>query len=262
MPPYCRYVACQLESGANTGYVHYQAIFHLERKMSKVQLLELIGTGIWCELTYAPSSNEYPLKDRTYIEPFRFEFGEKVIKRNNSADWQLVYQQASRGTFEEIPADIRVRHYLSLRRIYNDSLQCVISPRRTYLFWGTTGSGKTQLCIELFPNGYYKDPCNLWFDGYSNQETIIIDEFRGDLPVSNLLRWCDQRVPVLLQTKGGHRPLMAQRIIITSNLPLEAWYPNIDSETLLALKRRIVCYKFPLNTLEKFVLKHSLIKNL
>lgn len=67
---------------------------------------------------------------------------------------------------------------------------------------------------------------------------VIIDEFRGDIDVSHLLRWLD-RYPVIVEIKGSSLPLVAERIYITSNLHPLAWYPNLDPLTQEALLRRL-----------------------
>jgi len=56
--------------------------------------------------------------------------------------------------------------------------------------------------------------------------------------VSHLLRWFD-RYPVIVEVKGSSVVLNAKKIWITSNLSVEQWYPDLDSETCQALRRRL-----------------------
>jgi len=67
---------------------------------------------------------------------------------------------------------------------------------------------------------------------------VVIDEFRGDIDISHLLRWLD-RYPVVVEIKGSSTPLVAEKIWITSNLHPTAWYPNLDPLTYAALERRL-----------------------
>ena len=60
----------------------------------------------------------------------------------------------------------------------------------------------------------------------------------SSIDVAHLLRWLD-RYPVLVEVKGGSRPLCAERIWITSNVDPRKWYPELDEETNLALLRRL-----------------------
>ena len=86
------------------------------------------------------------------------------------------------------------------------------------------------------PNGMIDT--NQRFDGYVNQSHVILDEFRGTIDISHLLRWLD-RYPVLVEGKGTTRPFVASKIWITSNLPPTKWYPDLDELTMAALLRRL-----------------------
>lgn len=65
-----------------------------------------------------------------------------------------------------------------------------------------------------------------------------MDEFRGNVDISHLLRWFD-RYPLNVEIKGSSVPLKAKKFWITSNLDVYQWYPSLDMETLDALKRRL-----------------------
>lgn len=85
---------------------------------------------------------------------------------------------------------------------------------------------------------YPKDPRTKFWDGYQDQAHVVIDEFRGGIDVAHLLRWLD-RYPVNVEIKGACVPLKATHFWITSNLPVERWYPDLDYSTLEALMRRM-----------------------
>lgn len=67
---------------------------------------------------------------------------------------------------------------------------------------------------------------------------VIIDEFRGVIDISHILRWLD-RYPVRVERKGSSMPLKAKNIWITSNIAPREWYPGLDEATLEALLRRL-----------------------
>jgi len=71
-----------------------------------------------------------------------------------------------------------------------------------------------------------------------------MDEFRGLINVSNLLRWLD-RYPVRVEIKGSSRPLSMTTLWITSNVNPLYWYPEVDSETQAAFMRRLNITEFP-----------------
>ena len=111
--------------------------------------------------------------------------------------------------------------------------------RKIFVFWGSTGTGKSRTAWEEAGlEAYPKDPRTKWWDGYTGQEHVVIDEFRGGIDIAHVLRWFD-RYPVLVETKGGSIPLRATIIWVTSNLSPELWYPDLDADTFAALRRRL-----------------------
>lgn len=145
---------------------------------------------------------------------------------------------------ESIPADVRVRCYNQICRIATRYARGVGVERHVYVFYGPTGTGKSQTAWqEAGPDAYPKDPRTKWWDGYVGQEHVVIDEFRGNIDIAHVLRWFD-RYPVLVENKGGTIPFRATKIWITSNLAPEAWYLDLDKMTLDALLRRLDIKRF------------------
>lgn len=87
------------------------------------------------------------------------------------------------------------------------------------------------------------DPNSKFWDGYQGQDFVVIDEFRGSISISHLLRWLD-RYPVIVEVKGSSVCFRASRVWITSNLDPKAWYPDADKETVDALMRRLTVVHF------------------
>lgn len=112
----------------------------------------------------------------------------------------------------------------------------------TYL-WGKTGTGKTRYVMER--EGYaavyrvteYEHP----FDGYTGQETLVLDEYRSQLKISELLNLLDG-YPLELRCRYANKTACFTTVYIISNLPLSAQYPMLQHEqpeTWQALLRRI-----------------------
>lgn len=110
---------------------------------------------------------------------------------------------------------------------------------KVYVHWGTTGTGKTRTAVESNPDHYIiRNEQTLWWDGYTGQSTLIIDEFKNWITLTQLLGLLDGyqcRLPV----KGSFTYAQWDTVYITSNLSPDDWYPNIDSEHKAALTRRI-----------------------
>lgn len=105
---------------------------------------------------------------------------------------------------------------------------------------GPPGTGKTRAVHEREPDLYTVDPPNsfggpVWWDGYAGQEAVLLDDYEGWMPWSQLLRVLD-RYPLSVQAKGSSVPLRATRLYLTSNKMPWEWHPK---RLYPALGRRI-----------------------
>lgn len=242
LPPSVVWIKGQLELG-DGGFLHWQVIVAFSSKKSINGVREMFGP-FHAELTRSESASEYVWKDDTAVMGTRFEFGAKPIRVNNKTDWEEVWLQACSGQFLAVPPHARVLCYHSLRSIFQDNGVCKPMDRTCYVYWGATNLGKSRRAweeagLEAFP----KDPRSKFWFGYRDQAHVIIDEFRGGIDVSHMLRWLD-RYPVYVEIKGASRPLVATTFWITSNKNPREWYPDLDNETLNALLRRMVITQF------------------
>lgn len=151
------------------------------------------------------------------------------MQRNAKTDWDAVWDSAASGKVLDIPADVRIRCYNQLKRIEKDLMEPKPRPNITVrVFWGVSGSGKTHHAIQLLGDAYYdKLPTTKFWDGYRQESNVLIDEFRGEIGISHLLKWCD-KYKCTVETKGGGTPLAASNIIITSNLHPRDWWKDLD----------------------------------
>lgn len=97
----------------------------------------------------------------------------------------------------------------------------------TTVYWGPSGTGKSRRALHDGGTDAFWLPKptgqTLWFDGYDGHKTVVIDEFYGWIARDQLQRMCD-RYPLLVQTKGGTVPFVAEKIIITSNQHPRDWW--------------------------------------
>lgn len=244
LPPSVCWIKGQLESGATTGYKHFQLVVAFRSKVSLPGVIGVFGRGTHAELSRSEAANEYVGKEETRIgEPF--EHGAKPIRRNSKTDWESVWTAAQLGDLESIPANVRVVSYRTIRAIGSDFSIPRAIVREIWVFWGGTGTGKSRRAWDEAGEGCYsKCPRSKFWDGYQGQKNVVIDEFRGGIDVAHILRWCD-RYPVRVEVKGSSRPLDAERIWFTSNVDPERWYPELDEETRAALLRRFNIVPFP-----------------
>lgn len=241
--PGTSWIRGQLETGAS-GYVHWQLVVAFKRKQSIARVKELFGSECHAELSRTAAANEYVWKESTAVRGTRFEFGGKPFDRSSRECWESIWELAKSGDLESIEAQVRVQNYRTLRAIAADFARPVGVVRIVYVYWGATGTGKSRAAWERAGEGAYcKDPMSKFWCGYQGQRAVVIDEFRGGISISHMLRWLD-RYPVNVEIKGSSVPLVAERIWITSNLPPRAWYPELDVETYRALERRLTITEF------------------
>nr|QXP07742.1 MAG: replication associated protein [Arizlama virus] len=112
-------------------------------------------------------------------------------------------------------------------------------PRCVWYLWGASGTGKTRLAHER-PGGVFTPLCagkgTVWWDNYSDQETILFDDIRADdIRLKDVLNWCDGR-DFVAPVKGGTVGVRAHTVIFTSNDPPRHVWPGLD---LAPLERRL-----------------------
>lgn len=243
LPDGVQYLIGQLERG-ESGFEHFQLLVHFQRAVRLAAVKRIFGDTCHAEKAVARAAEDYVTKEDTRIEG-PFCLGEPKHRRNNKADWDSVWDSAKSGDLESIPANIRVTNYNALRKIQGDFARPEPMERIVFCFYGATGTGKSRRAWdEAGWDAYPKDPNTKFWDGYRGEEHVVIDEFRGRIDISHILRWLD-RYPVNVEIKGSVVPLRAKRIWITSNLAPSLWYPTADSATVAAVERRLECVEFP-----------------
>lgn len=244
LPDGVTYIAGQREIGEQTGYEHWQLVVYFRKKVRLARVKELFGQSVHAELTRSQSAREYVFKETTSVEGTRFELGTLPFRRGETTDWAEQVALAKAGRLNDLEPELLVRYYGNFRRIASDFGVCLGIEKTVYAFIGPTETGKSRRAwAEAGVDAYPKAPTSKFWDGYRGQRHVVIDEFRGAIDISHLLRWFD-RYPLFVEIKGSSTPLSAEKIWITSNLDVYQWYPTLDQETLDALKRRLVIEYF------------------
>lgn len=115
----------------------------------------------------------------------------------------------------------------------------------TYKF-GATGTGKTR---SIFRDYATEDLCRITsynknrvrFDSYKSEDVLVFEEFASQIPLEEFLVYLDI-YPVMLPARYADKTACYTKVIITSNLPLDAQYiveQHKKPETYNALLRRI-----------------------
>ncbi len=105
---------------------------------------------------------------------------------------------------------------------------------------GPTGIGKTHAVHALEADLHVQHMTHgfKYWDGYSNQEAVLIDEYSNSDKIGALLAYLDKWV-VRINVKYSYRQSMWKRIYVVTNLPWDKIHPNAQREKRAALTRRI-----------------------
>lgn len=231
-----QYMCGQVEKGEN-GTIHLQFYLHFSKKIYFSVLKKIHSKVHFIAVKINNGADKYCLKEDTRLDG-PYEFGSKPINRSSKTDWDQVFLNAKRGKFDDIPSDIKVRCYSNLKKIEKDNLICIDSSNvRGVWIYGPSGSGKSRLAREQYPNAYFK-LCNKWWDGYYGQNSVIMDDFGKEHSVLgyHLKIWAD-RYGCILETKGGASCSSFDSFVVTSQYSIEEIW-NDDKETIDALNRR------------------------
>lgn len=126
-----------------------------------------------------------------------------------------------------------VRYYKGLREYKKIKTKPRSTKTLVTFIYGPPGSGKSHCARQMDLSAFWCG-ADKWFDGYSNQRTVVLDEFHGNMPWNLLLRLMDE-YPLQVEFKGGHYEFTSDRLIITSMSMPHHWYKdskilqNIDS---------------------------------
>lgn len=150
--------------------------------------------------------------------------------------WERAWDFAKAGDIENIPYDIRIKNYNTIKKIHVDYGPTVDDlphsiHKRNFWYYGKTGTGKSHAARVDFPDAYLKIADNHWWDGYQGQKNVIIDDFdKFHVKMGHRLKVWGDRYAFPAEVKGCSIRARPERICITSNYhPSEIW----DNESTL-----------------------------
>lgn len=132
-----------------------------------------------------------------------------------------------------------IRYMNQLRQAKTMLQKPVHGKKEVMVLIGPTRCGKTSWVYAHNPEEdlYCVDDWDHPFDEYESESTLLLDDFRGEFSISYLLRLLD-RYPVKLLARYANKQAAYTKVFITSNTPIDLWYPKIDPETRKALYAR------------------------
>lgn len=238
------YIA-QLETGEKTGYEHWQGYIenknpikfstlknsfptgHFERRRGTRQEAYDYCMKVETSQGIRIGNGEIDLTDeqgkRTDIEILR----EALLIQNKSvSEIILTMPQAARHIpyLERLDAERKASAYsknIERARTENRNIQA-------HYLWGETSVGKSWMLREKYgADAYWASGTNMGFDGYSGEPVLILDEFRSQIHISEMLKILD---PYPYRVKARYQDKIAawEEVWVVSNIPLDEQYQSKD----------------------------------
>lgn len=250
-----RYMIWQNELCPKTGRLHVQGYVQFTNPMCLKGMKDIFGNTCHFDKCRGNESQciAYCSKEESKLSgPWEYgiKAGSTQGKRNDLVDFvnRCLDKPTDLELLEEHPAEW-AKYEKVPGRVINALIEdeCRYKEREMHIFllWGKTGSGKTHHALE-YSSDYFKLELyngGIWFDRYKGQETLIIDEFDGQLSI-NLMKKILDKWPLQLPVKGASTWAAWKTVIIISNTEPRYWWNGCYKEQdYLAMCRRInTCY--------------------
>ena len=226
--PIPRIIVFQPEIAPTTGRSHWQGVVAFEERLNAKQVREALQlgtgpTGAWLGITNGDFANviKYSMKEESRDQDKTKWFSEEqpvhsygdIPPPNAASGWNsLVLAMKCGKSFEQLAQDHTgdvVRYFNGIQK----TLQLLAPPPtqrnvEVFMLFGPTGTGKSHAALTLYPDAFVK-PTNKpgeigWFCGYNSQDVLVIDEFRADWPIADLLKVLD-KWPYTAPIKNGNQ---------------------------------------------------------
>lgn len=241
-----------------SGTPHLQAYFELSSRCRMSALKKLLKSTRWhleVRRGTQEEASSYCKKDGNWKE-----YGAKspqligsskgpIPGRTHQADQlmalkDVVTARGLEGGFDfDFANTVRFHSGLS-KYIATLSPPARVKPPIVEVFFGPTGTGKTRCCWDLirilYNNEVYVHGGNpKFFDGYKGQRVVLFDDFDGSQLSLGRIKVLTDRYICSVEIKGGTVNWNPERILFTTNTPVERWYTGY-TEPLL---RRMQVYE-------------------
>lgn len=215
-----QYICFGKEVAPTTGTPHLQGWVHFKQRVSMAICKGKLGgrrfhvesckgnyeqNELYCRKTR--EEDDVP-NDDVYCRG-TLPMDRKAKGDSNKERWEVAWDCAKKGDLESIDADIRVKQYNVLNRIMNDEqarrTKHTLDDLEHEWYFGPSGTGKSRKAREENPDAYLK-MCNKWWDGYNDEEVVLIEDFDSNHSVlcHHIKIWGD-RYPFLMEIKGSAR---------------------------------------------------------
>lgn len=241
LPPSASYLVSGKEIG-DDGTPHLQCYIELTRAARRGSVSKMFPLA-WIAIRYATGieASDYCKKMGDFIE-----FGQLAEEANSPGkrnDLLVLGEMVNNGSTLAELAQFAPATYMRNYRGLQHYRQITHVPKlhrpdlEVHLYIGKTGLGKSyhaRVTLGCFAKPVGK---GLWFDGYDRHKAVVIDEFRGQYPLSDFLQITDP-FKVQVETKGGHTWFEPDLLVFTTNDSPSTMYLDHTVDTRAAFFRR------------------------
>ena len=230
------------------GHTHLHAYVHFEKaKSRKTDFFDIEGHhGNIQACRCVKSWIQYITKEDK--NPWTFHFDVDACLKGKRAT--LTIARAAEMTYLELRDKIRpeiLQRFmagLQLDKMLTAKVQDLEKPCGLWIF-GRPGIGKSydvRRYCKAKGLGLYDKPHNKWWDGYSGEEVVVLDDLHPDDKnwITKFLKTWTDAYTFKAETKGGMMMIRPRWVIITSNFEMHCFTNH--SEDLEALHRRITFF--------------------
>ena len=234
-----------------SGTPHLQGYVRFKSQVRMATVKEAVGNRAHVEIARGnvQQNLDYCRKDGDFTEVGRRPMTQSDKGAAEKRRYEDAWEAALEGRMDDIDADLRIRHYSTIKRIRADALNAqALEDTTEEMLWftGPSGTGKSRKARDDYP-GLFIKPINKWWDGYTDEDTVLLDDFdkRHSVLSYHLKIWAD-RYPFRAEIKGGTVMIRPRRIIVTSNwTPQEIWDEDSTGD-LEPILRRFKVIHFPI----------------
>ncbi|AXL65931.1 replication-associated protein [Sierra dome spider associated circular virus 2] len=245
VPDKMKYMVYQKESGEN-GTNHYQGYVELLSPTGMPSVKRMIGQNPHLEPRRGTQAEAraYCMKPETRVDG-PWEMG--TFTENNQGkrtDLELAIQDIDGGssmarvaldhpvTFVKYPRGLSA--YANMRNFRGTTY----TKKQSIVLWGSPGCGKTSTLVNYFPDMYVKMCDNKWWDGYSDQKQVLLDDFPNTYTAKQTKDLLGE-LDLPRESKGQVIKPRVEFFFITSNFHPDEWFESAKQQDRLAVRRRI-----------------------
>ena len=259
-PDTMSYLLYAPETCPETGKHHFQTYVHWRHAKTMSACIKSLDVEIHpnveaCLGSFQSNLNyirgPYVSPDESKTKPFNPDWAEfgKQPSQGTRTDLIALRDEMASGetTIEKLILDKPEMYHQYGRTMMAIDNQLNINKFRTEMteaiwYHGPTGTGKSHRAFKGYHPSTHYIWCGQdkgWWDNYTGQETVIMNDFRGEIPYNQLLQLIDKWPFQVCRRGNPPRQFVSKRILITcSRSPHNVFHNRDEEDDIAQLLRR------------------------